>query len=160
MHKYMPMSSHGNFRRAQSGAVLYVALVILILMALLGIVALQVASLQERMSANYTATNVAFQLAESKARLMEIQLKSDVLAGVTPATNLSPNDCSPSATPGTWTQSAQHVRRLDLCFAWGALDVPADEAERTDQIYQITAYSKDRPVLPTSESTVDTVFIP
>jgi len=154
------MHTYNNPRRAQSGAVLYIALVILILMALLGIVALQVASLQERMSANYTATNVAFQLAEREVREMENKLKTDVLAGRTPATNLAPNDCTTPPDLTAWTQSAQYVRRLDLCFSWGALDVPADEAERTDQIYQVTAYSKDRAVLPTSESTVDTVFIP
>lgn len=154
------MSTKIGVSRRQSGAVLYVALIVLILMALLGIVALQVASLQERMSANYTATNVAFQAAESRARSMEIELKKQVLAGQAAVTNLAPNDCASTPDLAGWSQDAQYVRRLDLCFSWGALDVPADEAERTDQIFQITAYSKDRAVLPTSESTVDTVFIP
>ncbi|WP_272761755.1 PilX N-terminal domain-containing pilus assembly protein [Luteimonas sp. BLCC-B24] len=150
-----------NSRQQQSGAVLYVALMILILMALIGIVALQVASLQERMSANYTATNMAFQAAESRARSTENTLKSQVLAGENPATSLSPNDCSSTPNLAAWNDpDVQHVRRLDLCFSWGALDVPADEAERTDQIYQITAYSRDRALFPTSEATVDTVFIP
>lgn len=150
-----------NSRQQQSGAVLYVALMILILMALIGIVALQVASLQERMSANYTATNMAFQAAESRARSMENTLKSQVLAGQSPATNLSPNDCNSTPDLATWNDpNSQHVRRLDLCFSWGALDVPTDEAERTDQIYQVTAYSRDRALFPTSEATVDTVFIP
>lgn len=148
-------------RHAQSGAVLYVALVLLILMALIGIVALQIASLQERMSANYVATNVAFQNAEGNARIRENTLKSQVLAGGNPVTNVPPTNCT--ATPdfqGWLTTTQQHVRRLDLCFAWGALDVPSNEAERTDQIYQVTSYARDRAVLPSSESTVDTVFIP
>lgn len=150
-----------NARQQQSGAVLYVALMILILMALIGIIALQVAGLQERMSANYTATNMAFQAAESRARSRENLIKQAVLAGEIPPTDLSPNDCDSTFSPADWSDAdAQHVRRLDLCFSWGALDVPADEAERTDQIYQITAYSRDRPLLPTSEATVDTVFIP
>ncbi|KPN20990.1 hypothetical protein AO715_14495 [Xanthomonas sp. Mitacek01] len=147
--------------KRQSGAVLYVALIVLILLALLGIVALQIASLQERMSANYVATNVAFQSAESNARQRENQLKAQVLAGGNPVTDLPPTNCA--ATPdfqGWLDSSRQHVRRLDLCFAWGALDVPSNEAERTDQIYQVTSYARDRAVLPTSESTVDTVFIP
>lgn len=150
-----------NSRQQQSGAVLYVALMMLILLALIGIVALQVASLQERMSASYTATNQAFQAAESRARGRENSIKAQVLAGQNPATNLSPTDCSSTPDLATWSNpDEQHVRRLDLCFSWGALDVPADEAERTDQIYQITAYSRDRPLFPTSEATVDTVFIP
>lgn len=150
-----------NPRKQQSGAVLYVALIILILMALIGIVALQVASLQERMSANYTATNMAFQAAESRARSVENRLKAEVLEGQTPATSLSPRDCESAPDLAGWSDpDEQHIRRLDLCFPWGALDVPADEAERTDQIYQITAYSRDRLLFPTSEATVDTVFIP
>lgn len=150
-----------NPRQQQSGAVLYVALILLILMALIGIIALQVASLQERMSANYMATNMAFQQAESQARSRENTLKAQVEAGQTPDTNLSPTDCTSTPDLAGWSQTtAQHVRRLDLCFSWGALDVPADEAERTDQIYQVTAYSRDRALLPTSEATVDTVFIP
>ncbi len=148
-------------RSSQSGAVLYVALVLLILMALLGIVALQIAGLQERMSANYVATNSAFQNAEGNARLREGELKTQVLAGGNPATNVSPTNCTAAPDFQGWLQdSQQHVRRLDLCFAWGALDVPSNEAERTDQIYQVTSYARDRALLPTSEATVDTVFIP
>lgn len=147
-------------RHRQSGAVLYVALMILILLALIGIVALQVAGLQERMSANYVATNVAFQNAEANARQTENALKTQVLAGSNPATNVPPTDCNATPDFQGWQSNQQHVRRLDLCFAWGALDVPSDEAERTDQIYQVTAFSRDRPLFPTSEATVDTVFIP
>lgn len=145
---------------AQSGAVLYVALIMLILLALLGIIALQVAGLQERMSANYAATNIAFQNAESNARRSEIALKAQVLAGDNPATNVPPTNCTATPDFQGWQSDQQHIRRLDLCFAWGALDVPSNEAERTDQIYQITAFSRDRAVLPSSEATVDTVFIP
>ncbi|WP_101925874.1 MULTISPECIES: pilus assembly PilX family protein [Luteimonas] len=146
--------------RAQSGAVLYVALILLILLALIGIIALQVAGLQERMAANYQATNIAFQNAESGARLREIALKNQVLAGGNPTTNVPPTNCTATPDFQGWSSDQQHVRRLDLCFAWGALDVPSNEAERTDQIYQITAFSRDRDLLPTSEATVDTVFIP
>jgi len=146
--------------RKQSGAVLYVALMLLILLALIGIVALQVAGLQERMAANYMATNSAFQNAESNVRQMENTLKEQVLAGANPPTDVPPADCTSTPDFQGWQSDQQHVRRLDLCFAWGALDVPSNEAERTDQIYQITAFSRDRPLLPSSEATVDTVFIP
>lgn len=146
--------------RAQTGAVLYVALILLILLALIGIIALQIAGLQERMAANYMATNMAFQNAEAGARERENLLKSQVLAGTNPATNLPPTNCTATPDFQGWSSDQQHVRRLDLCFAWGALDVPSNEAERTDQIYQVTAFSRDRPLLPSSEATVDTVFIP
>ncbi|KAG1065868.1 hypothetical protein G6F40_017798 [Rhizopus arrhizus] len=48
----------------QRGAVLYVALVMLILLALLGIAGMQVAGMQEKMAANYRAANRAFQNSE------------------------------------------------------------------------------------------------
>ncbi|TWT20348.1 protein PilX [Luteimonas marina] len=151
----------GASKRHQSGAVLYVALIMLILLALIGIIAMQVAGLQERMSANYQAGSMAFQNAESAARLQEGALEADVKAGRNPPTNVAPTNCSFLHDAQGWDDpDAPFVRRLDLCFSWGALDMPADEAERTDQIYQVTAYQRDRALFPSSESVVDTVFIP
>ena len=149
-----------QFRQKQSGAVLYVALIMLILLALIGIVAMQVAGQQERMAANYQATNLAFQNAEGEARTQEADLKSDVLAHTLPSTNVPPTDCTTAHDAAAWSDTDPYVRRLDLCFSWGGMDYPSDEAERTDQIYQVTAFGTDRELLSTSEAVVDTVFIP
>lgn len=155
------MKNYSGLSRArQTGAVLYVALIMLILLALIGVIAMQVAGLQERMSANYQSGNMAFQRAESTARLKERALEDDVNAGRNPDTNVAPTNCNYSFDPLAWTSEDPFVRRLDLCFSWGALDLPADEAERTDQIFQVTAYKRDRDLFPSSESVVDTVFIP
>lgn len=148
-------------RAKQSGAVLYVALIMLILLTLIGIVAMQVAGQQERMASNYQATNMAFQNAEGAAREQETALKTDVLAQLLPPTNVPPTDCVTAHDAAGWTDpDAPYVRRLDLCFSWGGMDYPSDEAERTDQIYQVTAFAHDRAILSSSESVVDTVFIP
>lgn len=145
----------------QRGAALYVSLIMLILMALIGIAAMQVATLQERMSANYATTNMAFQNAEGVVRNNERELRQTVDAGAAPITNIPPNDCNTVFDPVAHTGAAAHIRRLDLCFSWGALDVPSDETERTDQIYQVTAFSRDRGTADSSsEAVVDTVFIP
>jgi len=153
----MPM----NHRRNQSGAALYVSLIMLILLALIGIVAMQVAGQQERMASNYQATNMAFQNAEGGAREQEAELKSDVLAQLLPATNVPPTDCTTPHDAAGWDDDeTPYVRRLDLCFSWGGMDYPSDEAERTDQIYQVTAYAEDREVFASSQAVVDTVFIP
>lgn len=155
------MKNHSRLSRfRQSGAVLYVALIMLVLLALIGVVAMQVAGLQERMSANYHAGSLAFQNAESVARVQERSLEVTVNAGGNPTTNIAPTNCTYSFDATAWNSTTPFVRRLDLCFSWGALDMPADEAERTDQIYQVTAYSRDRVLFPSSESVVDTVFIP
>ena len=154
------MSIQMKSRKHQSGAALYVALIMLILMALIGIVAMQVASLQERMSANYQAGSMAFNNAEASARAQEITLKSAVVAGSVIPTNLPPRDCTTAFDAEGYTGVAPYVRRLDMCFSWGGLDYPTDESEKTDQIYQVTAYARDRPALASSESVIDTVFIP
>lgn len=148
------------FPRKQSGAALYVALIMLILLALIGIVALQVAGLQERMSSNYQAASMAFQNAEGAARAQEATLKSSVLAGMSPSTNVPPTDCMTGHDAAGWTGAAPYIRRLDLCFSWGGMDYPSDESERTDQIYQVTAFAHDRDISASSEAVVDTVFIP
>lgn len=153
-------ASKASFKRNQSGAVLYVALIMLVLLALIGIVAMQVAGLQERMSANYAAGNLAFQNAESTARIQEQGLQDEVDAGRNPVASIAPTNCTYSFDAQAYSGATPFVRRLDLCFSWGALDMPADESERTDQIYQVTAYDRDRALFPTSESVVDTVFIP
>ncbi|MGO4778081.1 PilX N-terminal domain-containing pilus assembly protein, partial [Lysobacter sp. 2RAB21] len=53
---------------AQRGAVLYVALIMLVLLALIGITAMQVTGLQERMTSSYRSTNMAVQSAGGRAR--------------------------------------------------------------------------------------------
>ncbi|MCD9030689.1 protein PilX [Luteimonas sp. Y-2-2-4F] len=152
-----PPSSRGR----QTGAVLYVALIMLVLLALLGVVAMQVAGLQERMSANYQAASMAFQNAEGVVRTHEIALADQVRAGTLPPTNLPPTDCATPHDAAGWTDRVPHVRRLDLCFSWGGLDYPSDQSERTDQIYQVTAHARDRDgVFASSEAVIDTVFIP
>lgn len=147
-------------RKQQTGAVLYVGLIMLVLLALIGITALQVAALQERMSANYQAGGMAFENAEAEARKKETNLKSTVAGGSVPVTTVPPRDCTSAFDPVAWTGATPSVRRQDLCFSWGGLDVPTDESEKTDQIYQITAYQTDRAGSTNAESVVDTVFIP
>lgn len=145
-------------RQQQSGVVLYIALIMLLILSLLGIVAMQVATLQERMAANYQASALAFQNAEALARTRENQIRTQVNAGTLPATQLPPRECNTPSDPYSWNSTTPYVRRLDLCFSWGSLDLPQDEAEKTDQIYQITAYQTDGN--GNSQSVVDTVFIP
>ena len=154
------MAHHMSRKNRQSGAALYVSLIMLVLLALIGIVAMQVAGLQERMSANYQAGATAFQNAEGEARSTENALKTQVTAGTIPSTDIPPRDCATAFDPEAYSVDDAHVRRLDLCFSWGSLDLPTDETERTDQIYQVTAFKRDRDVFSSSESVVDTVFIP
>ena len=83
-----------------------------------------------------------------------------MVASNTIPTDIPPRDCDESFDAAGYTGATPHVRRLDMCFSWGGLDYPSDESEKTDQIYKVTAYAKDRPAFSSSESVIDTVFIP
>jgi type IV pilus assembly protein PilX len=83
----------------ESGAVLVVGLVILVLMTLLGVTAMQVNGLEEKMAGNYRDQNLAFQAAE--ATLIEGQnfvLSHKTDASVYTSTNglLNIDDTEPS----------------------------------------------------------------
>lgn len=152
----------------QRGAVLYVALVFLLLLALLGVAGMQVAMMQERMSANYRATNIAFQRAESAARTKEAEIEAGFKAG---GTYVSDQErCDPAFDPVDWAQGQatklvpeedSRSRRIDRCTPGGSLALGVKpESEKSDQMYQVTAFSPDMDAGATSDAAVDTIFIP
>ena len=132
----------------QRGAVLYIALIMLILLALLGVVAMQVAGRMAEIAAGMTFDAI-FQ-----SRIAG-PLGADFHIGTGPE-----HDCTTTHDAAGWDGANAYVRRLDLCFSWGSMDYPSDESERTDQIYQVTGFARDRDgVLASSEAVVDTVAI-
>ena len=62
--------------RNQSGVVLFMCLIMLLLLTVMGISSVQTTSLQQRMARNATDTNLAFQAAESALRDGEMLLES------------------------------------------------------------------------------------
>jgi type IV pilus assembly protein PilX len=60
---------------AQSGAVLVVSLIMLLLLTLIGVAAIQVASLEEKMAYNSRDKNLAFQAAEAALRGAEQEIE-------------------------------------------------------------------------------------
>jgi len=153
-----------NPPRGQRGAVLYVALIFLILMALIGVVGMQVSALQERMSANYRNTNLAFQNAEAQARQIETNIQNSLSGGVN--TYAADQEyCAPVFDPLTWadtvkTATSKYTRRIDKCFASSSLKVGAKQNEETGNIYEITALSSDRAADASASAVINTVFIP
>lgn len=161
--------------RTQRGAVLFVALVMLILLALLGLAGMQVASMQERMSSNYRASNVAFQNAEGLARNAECTLEDFDNRTATPGCNALTQaqvnrNCDDGFDTGLWagsitlspvTPTALNVRRIDQCIAGNAniaLGEPINESP--NPAYSVTAYMTDDPVNPAASTTIDSIFRP
>jgi len=162
----MLVNTHRAFsktQRRQRGAVLYVALIMLILLALIGIAGMQVTGMQERMAANYLYTNQAFQNAEADARKTENSIETSLADGGSFAA--SQEACSPTYDPLTWANglssaSATYTRRIDKCFAASSNRVGKRQNEETGNIYQVTALSSDDPANPSASAVIDTIFIP
>lgn len=159
-------------RRLQGGAVLYVALIMLILLALIGVVGMQVSAMQERMAANYRSVNRAFQNAEGVVRQTECAIES--IVNRTPAGSCTiivaqniRRICDEDFDPGAWgdlqnlaASPAVNVRQIDSCVQGEApLDMGVGPvSENTFPIYQITSYAVDDAANATSSSVIDTIF--
>lgn len=167
-------SSSNPSLRIQRGAVLYVALIMLVLLAMIGIVAMQVAGMQERMSANYYAINVAFQNAEALARNVECNIEDfdNRIAPPSCPTVVSETDiernCDVPFDVQEWlagremsTAPATNVRKIDECIV-GESPIPMGVGPLGEvtpiSVYQITAYEVDSKDNSTSASAIDTVF--
>lgn len=149
--------------RAQRGAVLYVALIMLILLALIGIAGMQVTGMQERMAANYLRTNQAFQNAEADAR--EVENNIELAMSDTGIYVAAQEECSPTYDPLTWADgislaTASYTRRVDKCFAASSRRIGERQNEETGNIYQVTALASDDPDNASASAVIDTVFIP
>lgn len=155
-------------RRRQDGAVLYVALIVLLLLAMIGIIGMQVTGMQERMSADYRGMNVAFQNAETNIREREIAINQSLWDG-----GLFRADdelCTPGFDPQTWAlqtsaavTEASYTRRIDRCFAGSSIKQEGPEnspRNSTNNIYQITSKAGDQATNAESVAVIDTVFIP
>lgn len=146
--------------RSQRGAVLYVALIILILLTLIGIVGMQVATMQERMSSNYVAANQAFQRAESGVRNAEVQIAANAAYDF--------EDCATPFSAEAWADNADdaqvadvRVRNISRCTGQCSAAAAADESETLCNWYRITAYSRDQDSAADSSSfaAVDSIYI-
>ncbi|MGH8081331.1 MAG: pilus assembly PilX family protein [Lysobacter sp.] len=157
---------------AQRGAVLYVALIMLVLLALIGITAMQVTGLQERMTSSYRSTNMAFQNAEGNARGRESDLQRQVQSGGTEAIDLDQPLCTAGFDPSAWAEKLKYAnplpakqnytRRIDECVSGGTgIGMgTAPLSENTNLIFQVTAYAVDRGTNPGSDAVIDTIFVP
>ncbi|UNK50595.1 PilX N-terminal domain-containing pilus assembly protein [Lysobacter sp. S4-A87] len=165
------MHRQPSFPRQQRGAVLYVALIFLILLSLLGIVGMQVASLQERMASNYRATNMAFQRAEGLARLQEVQLNTGTRFVPRAGERDEERRCDdPSPVRGSaWAEARSNdddpdtaivVSRLNECTPGFSIAQGSRPVNEKPVIWQISSFSTDVAAAPTSDAAVETVFMP
>jgi len=70
-------------KQKQSGVVLVISLIMLLLLTIIGVTAMQVTGLEEKMAGNNKDKNVAFQAAEAALRDSEQDIKSSRVSGLT-----------------------------------------------------------------------------
>jgi type IV pilus assembly protein PilX len=107
-------------RARQEGAALFVSLMLLLILTVLGLSSSNVSIMQERMAANVTDYNIAFQDAEETLREIEGRISDIILNGTSgglgtiPTASdwgLPPHDCTATspgsiADPGDWDDFA------------------------------------------------------
>lgn len=163
-------------RHRQRGAVLYIALIMLVLIALLGIVAMQVSGLQEKMAANYRNTNLAFQNAENRASTAECFLDNLVnrrsSTGCVPGTVNIEEICDSGFDATNWATTTSmsstpaastNMRSIGKCISGQSSLGMGRTAERggdPNPVYQITVYATDTPLSPSADAAIDTIFMP
>ena len=155
-------------RGKQRGAVLFIALMLLIILTLLGISAAQVTALQERMASVYRADQMAFENAES------------LLAGIERATTGNNNsllnvscehlyDGSKQADQwraGNNLATATHIENLgrgsSFITTMGSLEsgLAQEIGDKNCLFLQISAQAYDDPSAKTSHSIVQSIFTP
>lgn len=157
---------------SQRGAVLYVALIMLILLALLGVVGMQVSGLQEKMSANYRNSNTAFQNAEARARQAECYVEAQVNRSSTTCDAVTVDlvcDTGFDATSWAYQRSMNNspadstkVRSIGRCISGNTSLAMGGrpESEDPNPVYQISAYATDVDTAPSADAAVDTIFRP
>lgn len=165
---------------SQRGAVLYIALIMLVLLTLIGVVGMRVAGMQERMSANYRTVNMAFQNAEGVARKAECSIEDLVNRSTTSGCPvIAPSQiCDDGFDPTEWAEARTladvdrvNARLIGPCISGNtALDMGFAVNEDPNPIYQVTAFATDRTDLDntvgttrdeaSSTSTIDTIFRP
>lgn len=96
MYSHLPSSS---FRASQSGMSLFPALMFLLVLAVLGVAALNSTLLQEKMAGNTKDTNVAFQAAEAALRDAEADVVKNITPGTIFTSSCTTGLCTP---PSTW----------------------------------------------------------
>jgi type IV pilus assembly protein PilX len=89
--------------RTQTGAILVTCLLLLLTLTIIGITAMQMTRLQERMAGNTRDLNLAFQGAEAAVRDGEALIRR-LTSVPTPASALPCDVCDPSALPNIATQ--------------------------------------------------------
>lgn len=154
--------------RGQRGAVLFIALMLLIILTLLGISSAQVVALQERMAAIYRADAVALQNAEDLLAGAEREMTRIAAASNVLCENLYQGGRKPAGWVSDGGNAGYHVENLgrgaSFISAIGSLEagMASEMADKNCLMLQISAHAYDvsDPDDATSHGVVQSIFTP
>lgn len=154
----------------QRGVALYVALIMLLLLTLLGLAALQVTSMQERMSGNYRTFNLAFNRAEDALRQVEFEIQQTIAeAGpfaveTDPAVQCVNGDITGLGDLRTWADdsepggAATRVANITGCSGIPSSVKDDNSADVAPQTFLIFAANSDRDTNPSSVVVLEATY--
>ena len=150
--------------QSQRGVALYVAMVMLLLLSLIGVGAMQVSTLQQRMAVNYNDFSLAFQRAEDALRQSEFTLQRQMDADPNQLMTACVINANAWSEPVVATSiPAVSVRELtggaDCLTAVGGIN-PMAEGPADNRRFQLVAAAADRDVSasPSAVVVVETIF--
>jgi len=124
----MKFTTRANAQSKQRGAALVVALLMLMVMTVLGIAAMQVTRLEERMAGNSRDINLAFQGAEAGLRDAENRIA---------AMTTRPLPCS-TAPCGVWRKDILAADLRDQLYSWWTTNGTEYGVAATAEITEVT----------------------
>lgn len=137
-----------SYKKQQSGVVLVISLIMLLLMTLIGVTAMQVTGLEEKMAGNSKDKNVAFQAAEAALRDAENDIKSTRVSGLTGMTNTCASGLcymGPAGQSKIWDEAALVANAVSYGTYTSATDIAGLS---TQPHYLIVGNKTDLPGAP------------
>ncbi len=164
---------HSPVPSAQRGAVLFIALIMLVVLSLIGIASMQVTTLQERMAGNYYTLGRAFENAEWAVRDTERNIDTTVSNNTRFPVN--DNNTCVNKDMDNWAQGkgatggkAVYVARIDSCVTGAGHAESILKGKKVSDNpnggkYQITAVNSDNTATPANSASlvvVESVYYP
>lgn len=155
------------FPRRQQGAVLFIAMMLLIILSLLAVSTAQVTGMQERMAGIYRSDHESFEHAEQRLR----QTEKDIRGGqmVDPC-SAALGDPTQGWLSGTGTGDQDHVENLNNAMnpdsrgfgQAGSLEFGQSRTagDVTCLFFRVSSLDYDDPTTKTSSSIIQSVFVP
>ena len=165
---HKPNVQHTLNKNTQTGAALYVSLVILIVLALLGVIGMKVITNQEVMTSSHTKRTAAFERAEGNARSLETTIEKEINQQSKIYASDS-EDCTQNFDALSWSRSkngadATYVRKIDKCYtASGSslvLGKKINNEGNTNNVYEVTTTAGDKSSNAESVAVINTIYIP